>query len=162
LPHPALSNGEGSKKVHTFEDILNLRAFINDTMSGETDITALLKTMSPKLNEGEYVFCTTPVSEAIDYKNIIGSFKEKEGLTVILEKGIADKLNLSYTYVSVWITLTVHSSLEAVGLTAAFSTALASNGISCNVIAAYYHDHIFVSQKDATKAIQVLEQLVHE
>ena len=128
-------------------------------MSGETDITALLKTMSPKLNEGEYVFCTIPDSKTIDYTLVIGSFKEKEGLTVILEKGIADKLNLSYTYASAWITLTVHSSLVAVGLTAAFSAALAKEGISCNVIAAYYHDHIFVAQNDATKAMQVLEQL---
>src|SRR5260370_37232734 len=128
-------------------------------MSGETDITALLKTMSPKINEGEYVFCTIPDSKTIDYTLVIGSFKEKEGLTVILEKGIADKLNLSYTYASAWITLTVHSSLEAVGLTAAFSAALAKEGISCNVIAAYYHDHIFVAQNDATKAMQVLEQL---
>jgi hypothetical protein len=128
-------------------------------MSGETDITALLKTMSPKLNEGEYVFCTIPYSKVIDYTLVIGSFKEKEGLTVILKKSIADDLNLDYTYVASWITLTVHSSLEAVGLTAAFSSVLAKEGISCNVIAAYYHDHIFVDQKDAVKAMAVLKQL---
>ncbi|MDB4904300.1 MAG: hypothetical protein JWQ63_3581 [Mucilaginibacter sp.] len=128
-------------------------------MSGETDITALLKTMSPKLNEGEYVFCTIPYSKAIDYTLVIGSFKETEGLTVILKKSIADDLNLDYTYVASWITLTVHSSLEAVGLTAAFSSVLAKEGISCNVIAAYYYDHIFVDQKDAVKAMAVLKQL---
>jgi len=128
-------------------------------MQGETDIVALLKKMSPTLNNGEYVFCTLPASMEIDYADVIGSFKEKEGLTVILEKGVADNLDLDYTYVASWITLTVHSSLEAVGLTAAFSAALAKEGISCNVIAAYYHDHIFVDQKDASKAMATLKQL---
>lgn len=100
-----------------------------------------------------------PVPGIIDNSNIIGSFKEKQGLTVIIDKNEADRLNLHYTYVAAWITLSAHSSLEAVGLTAAFSAALAKEGISCNVIAGYYHDHIFVAQRDAHKAIQVLELL---
>ncbi len=129
-------------------------------MPGETNIAILLKSARPKLNEGEYVFCTIfPPSQAIDQSQIIGSFKEEEGLTVILEKGEADKLNLNYSYVAAWITLTVHSSLEAVGLTAAFSNALAKEGISCNVVAAYYHDHIFVADNDAERAMQVLRDL---
>lgn len=115
--------------------------------------------MRPKLNEGEYVFCTVPASQTIDPANFIGSFKEAEGLTVILNKETADNLNLHYTFVSAWITLTIHSSLEAVGLTATFSAALAKEGISCNVIAAYYHDHIFVAKEDNVKAMQVLKQL---
>ncbi len=115
--------------------------------------------MHPILNEGDYVFCTIPFSQAIDQSKIVGSFIEKEGLTIILDKNVADSLNLSYTYVAAWITLTVHSSLEAVGLTAAVSTALANEGISCNVIAAFYHDHIFVAKKDADRAMKVLEKL---
>jgi hypothetical protein len=90
---------------------------------------------------------------------IIGAFKEHEGWTIILNKTLADKLGYKYSYVAAWITLTVHSSLEAVGLTAAFSAALAKHFISCNVIAAYYHDHIFVAQKDAEKALSVLKEL---
>ncbi|WP_175108399.1 ACT domain-containing protein [Pararobbsia alpina] len=42
-----------------------------------------------------------------------------------------------------WITLTVNSALEAVGLTAALATALGNSGISCNVVAGAYHDYIF-------------------
>ena len=115
--------------------------------------------MHPVLNEGEYVFCTIPSNHTFDQTKTIGSFKEKEGLTVILEKQLADSLGLQYTFVAAWITLTVHSSLEAVGLTAAFSNALAQERISCNVIAAFYHDHIFVAQADAEKAMQLLQQL---
>lgn len=67
--------------------------------------------------------------------------------------------DLSYSYAAAWITLTIHSSLEALGLTSAFSNALAAEGISCNVVAAYYHDHIFVAKGDAERAIMVLERL---
>jgi len=128
-------------------------------MTGETNLSKLLKTMHPILNDGDYVFCTISTAQAIDPSKIIGSFKEKEGLTIILDKNVADSLKLHYTYIAAWITLTIHSSLEGVGFTAAFSNALAKAGIGCNVIAAYYHDHIFVAKQDAEKAIAVLEQL---
>jgi hypothetical protein len=128
-------------------------------MSGETNINSLLKNMTPKLNEGEYVFCTISDMANIPLADIVGLFKEDEGITVILKKETADRLNLSHTYIAAWITLTIHSSLEAVGLTAAFSAALAKQLISCNVVAAYYHDHIFVAKGDAEKAMQVLKDL---
>lgn len=128
-------------------------------MTGETNLKALLKTMSPKLNEGDYVYCTVTTLNNIDPKEIIGLFKEEEGWTVIVNKQLADKLGLGYSYIAAWITLTIHSSLEAVGLTAAFATALGNEGISCNVVAAYYHDHIFVTKKDAERAIEALEKL---
>lgn len=128
-------------------------------MSGITDISTLLKHMTPQLHEGEYVFCTVNDPGQINLQDIIGTFREKEGTTLILAREIADRLQLPYTYIAAWITLTIHSSLEAVGLTAAFSTALAKAGISCNVVAAYYHDHIFVPAADAEKAIQALKAL---
>lgn len=128
-------------------------------MTGEKDLKALLKTMSPKLNEGDYVFCTVTTLNNINPKEIISLFKEEEGWTVILNKALADKLNLNYSYIAAWITLTIHSSLEAVGLTAAFATALGNEGISCNVVAAYYHDHIFIAKKDTERAIATLKAL---
>jgi uncharacterized protein len=125
-------------------------------MAGGTNLQALIKNMTPKLNEGSYVFVTVKEPIAIDRTAIICEFKEPEGATLILDKHKADELNLTYDYIAAWITLTVHSSLDAVGLTAAFSNELAKHQISCNVIAAYYHDHIFVAEKDAQKAIEVL------
>jgi uncharacterized protein len=127
-------------------------------MSGEKNLTTLLKTMKPQLNEGEYVFCTVKNDTPVQFNEILFHFREEEGITLVLQKHIADKLSLGYSYVASWITLTVHSSLEAVGLTAAFSAALRNENISCNVVAAYYHDHIFVDKKDTEKAMEVLNR----
>jgi uncharacterized protein len=125
-------------------------------MNGETNLELLLKTMKPLHNEGEYVFCVA--KSPINIDEVLMSFKETEGTTVIIKKEIADKLQLSYSFVAAWITLTVHSSLEAVGLTAAFATAIAKENISCNVVAAFYHDHIFVDKKDVEKAMEILNR----
>ena len=125
-------------------------------MSGEKNLTTLIKEMKPFVNEGEYVFTTVKNISNINQDTIIGQFKEQEGTTLILKKSIADELDLPYTFIASWVTLKVHSALDAVGLTAAFSTELAKNNISCNVIAGFYHDHIFVSKKDEIKTIEVL------
>jgi len=117
--------------------------------------------MQPCLNEGEYVFCTVADLNSIPTDQIISFFKETECFTIILARSVADQWQLDYSFVAAWITLTVHSALDAVGLTAAFSSALSSAGISCNVVAAYYHDHIFVDQRDAERAMEVLWALSH-
>lgn len=125
-------------------------------MSGEKNLAILLKNMKPVLNTGDFVFCTVSDIYTIDLSQIIGSFKEKEGITLVLPKAYADELDLEYSSIMSWITLQLHSALEAVGLTAAFSKVLAENNISCNVVAGYYHDHIFVMKKDAEKAMELL------
>ena len=128
-------------------------------MTGEKNIENLLKNMNPVLNAGDFVFCTVPSINKIDLSQIIGSFKEVEGTTLILSKAYADEIALEYSSIMSWITLQVHSSLEAVGLTAAFSKLLAEYNISCNVVAGYYHDHIFVMKKDAEMAMELLSSL---
>ncbi|WP_405411595.1 ACT domain-containing protein [Maribacter sp. Asnod1-A12] len=127
-------------------------------MAGETDLNILLRTLKPSLNKGNYVFISVKDIQHISRDNILFEFKEKEGITIILEQAKADELNFKYEFVASWITLTVHSALDAVGLTAAVSTALTKHNISCNVVAAYYHDHIFVSTKDTKKAMEVLSE----
>lgn len=128
-------------------------------MSGEKDLQKLLKEMKPVLNSGEYVFATVSSVDKIQRTDTLFEFKEAEGITIILEKNKADILQIPYQFISSWITLKIHSSLEAVGLTAAFSTALTKQNISCNVVAGFYHDHIFVDAKDAKKTIDVLTNL---
>ncbi|MBD9461115.1 ACT domain-containing protein [Pseudomonas sp. PDM05] len=128
-------------------------------MTGETALATLLSSMSPQLNDGDYVFCTLPDHRIPAGCEVIGSFREQEGLTLIVKREQAEQAGLQFDYVAAWITLNVHSSLEAVGLTAAFASALGQAGISCNVIAGYYHDHLFVGRADAERALQVLRQL---
>ena len=128
-------------------------------MTGETSLVTLIRSMSPQLNAGEYVFCTLSNGKMPTDVEIVGSFREQEGLTVILERSDAEGAGLHFDYVAAWITLNVHSSLEAVGLTAAFASALAQAGISCNVVAGYFHDHLFVGQADADRALHVLRDL---
>lgn len=128
-------------------------------MSGEKKLSKLVKEMKPKLNKGEYVFSSVKTVDDIPRDKVICEFKEKEGITVIIDRQVADSLQLPYEYIASWITLTVHSSLNAIGLTAVFSGELAKYGISCNVIAGYYHDHLFVHKKEEGRALAVLEKL---
>jgi hypothetical protein len=127
-------------------------------MAGEKDLESLLRCMSPVLSEGDYVFCTVRNSEYGDYSMTqpLASFTEKEGLTLVMLKDQAEQHGLSYEGVFRRITLGVHSSLEAVGLTAAVTGKLSTHGIAANVIAAYFHDHIFVPANLAKPAIGLL------
>ncbi len=128
-------------------------------MTAITDLDILLKSMSPELIEGDYVFCTVDGGLA-DYVHLnpMATFREKEGLTLVLTEEVATQAQLSFDGVFSMITLSVHSSLEAVGLTAAFATKLGSYGISANVIAGYYHDHIFVQKHKAAQAMSALRE----
>ncbi len=131
-------------------------------MAGITDIKVLLKKMRPVLDKKDYVFSTKEcykINEDIIALDPIATFLESEGMTIVVTKMNADKHNLSYDAIFNKITLEVHSSLEAVGLTAAISTALTSNDISANVVAGYYHDHIFVPKEKARLALEILEGL---
>ena len=128
-------------------------------MSGETDLNQLIQQMKPELNPGEYVFSLTSSRDQVMLTEALCVFQENEGITLILSKKRAEQAKLPYSATYAWITLTVHSSLEAVGLTAAVSRALTLGNISCNVVAAYYHDHLFVPFKDAERAMDVLQKL---
>ena len=131
-------------------------------MSGIVDIKVLLKDMKPVLDNTDYVFCTKKcfeINEEIVKLNPIGTFLESEGMTLILSKVKADEHGLSYESVFNKITLEIHSSLDAVGLTAVFSKTLTSYGISANVVAGFYHDHIFVPKDKAELAVEALEEL---
>lgn len=133
-------------------------------MSGEKNLAALIASMTPTLTEHEYVFASVKSYsvEQLVLLNPISTFQEKEGLSVVVQKEKADENKLAYSSVFRCITLQVHSSLDAVGLTAAVSTKLTEANISANVIAAYYHDHVFIASKDAENALLKLNELVLE
>ena len=131
-------------------------------MRGETNLQRLLKELHPRCNTGEYVYCIVESKDRAAHLEPLCLIAEEENVTVILPKNRADSLGLPYSTVFAWITLTVHSSLEAVGLTAAVANALAEANISCNVVAAYYHDHLFIPTPDAARAIDVLQALTGE
>ncbi|MEV6950524.1 ACT domain-containing protein [Streptomyces sp. NPDC051183] len=131
-------------------------------MSGESDLRKLLSGMRPELNDGLYVFCTVPgtaVPAGLDGITSVATVLEPEGLTLVLRQEDADAAGLAYEYTAGWITLRIHSALDAVGLTAAFATELGAHGLSCNVIAGYHHDHLFVAADRAAEAVAVLEAL---
>jgi hypothetical protein len=128
-------------------------------LAGETQLSALLSSMSPELHSGEYVFTSNPDAAVPAGAAPVVTVAEEEGLTMVLRKKDADRLGLGYDYVAGWITLRVHSALEAVGLTAAVSAALAREGVSCNVVAGFYHDHLFVPHDSAAQAVRLLEDL---
>ena len=127
-------------------------------MPAETDLQTLIASMSPTPREGSFVFVSVPVDVAVGIR-AEATVAEAEGLTLVLTQQDADARAFSYDVVMAWITLQVHSSLSAVGLTAAFSSALAAAGVSCNVLAGVYHDHLLVPVDDLERAVMVLEEL---
>ena len=127
-------------------------------MSGITDLNLLLSSLNPSLADSEYVFLThEEVTEAELAKlEPIATFREAEGLTLIVPRNNAQDAGENFEEVFCMITLQVQSSLTAVGLTAAVTTKLAEKGISANVVAAFYHDHIFVPAERAADAMAAL------
>ncbi|MEV8565352.1 ACT domain-containing protein [Streptomyces sp. NPDC051322] len=127
-------------------------------MSGEKDLRKLLSRMGPELHEGRYVFTTVTAAVPAGVTPVV-TVREPEGLTLVTTAEEADSAGLSYGYVAGWITLRVHSALEAVGLTAAVAQELAASGLSCNVVAGYHHDHLFVPHERAADAVALLQEL---
>lgn len=130
-------------------------------MTGETDLKALISQMRPMLDPEPYVFCTFAQKQIAELALLspIGLFQETEGVTAILPVEQARALGLAEAEWFRRITLAVHSSLEAVGLTAAVANALAVAGISANVVAAYFHDHVFVPAERADESLTILRSL---
>ena len=123
-------------------------------MSGERDLETLLRSVDPEVRPGTFVFVVVHDEALLDELDPEATIREVEGLTAVVRRERADALGVSYDYLAAWITLRVHSALDAVGLTAAVSTALAGAGISCNVIAGYHHDHLLVPADRAADALE--------
>lgn len=130
-------------------------------MTGETDLATLLRALDPVLDPVEYGFGVlaggAAPSGSTGALDPLCLFREDEGMTVIAAAAALDAAGIAQARGWARITLRVHSSLQAVGLTAAVARALADAGISANVVAAYHHDHVFVPwdrRQDALAALQ--------
>lgn len=123
---------------------------------GETDLTVLLRSMQPELMPGDWYFTTVAPGLAVD---AAATVREPEGLSVVIDHQEAQRVGASTANAYRWITLRVHSSLDAVGLTAAVSATLTAHGISCNVIAGAMHDHLLVPAARADDAVRALIDL---
>lgn len=128
-------------------------------MIGERNLELLITTARPSLAPESFVFVAIPGEPPVD-RAIVGTFREEEGTTLIAERAWAKRNGLSGTFPCRLITLTVHSSLEAVGLIAAVANALSHEGIAVNPVSAYHHDHLFVAEDDATRAMEILNALM--
>lgn len=123
------------------------------------NLDVLLASMEPTLNEGVYYFATLTPEQSLPLSALIATIREEEGLSVVVSEETAKAYSLVEQFKAAWITLTVHSDLAAVGLTAAFAKALGEANISCNVVAGNFHDHIFVPYEKAELAMTTLRTL---
>jgi hypothetical protein len=127
---------------------------------GEADLRTLLRTMAPRLDAEPYVYATVPIPmPPVISACCRGTFREDEGMTAILSARDAERHGLRAEPLLACLTLTVESSLLAVGFLARIATALADAGISVNPMAGYYHDHLFVPWPDRDRALEVLRAL---
>ncbi|TJW82936.1 MAG: ACT domain-containing protein [Mesorhizobium sp.] len=129
-------------------------------MTGETDLQKLLASMTPQLLPEICVFATlAPGVAKPNGLDPVMSFREWEGLTLIVPEDQAEAAGLAGTFRCRMITLNIHSSLEAVGFLAAITTRLAAAGMGVNPVSAFYHDYLFVPADRAEEALAILQQL---
>lgn len=124
-------------------------------MAGQADLAVLLRSMQPELH-------TTAYGYAVTDRAVVGAFAqvaEAEGMTVIATIQVLATHGIVVETSWARISLTVHSDLAAVGLTAAIAQALAARGISANVVAGFYHDHVFVPWDRRLDAMAALRGL---
>ena len=126
-------------------------------MPGERDLEQMLSTLQVERRPGTFTFVTGTWPGLAERAH--ATIVEEEGPTYVVTVEVADAAGAPFEFVGAWLTLTVWSSLDAVGLTAAFSRALGDAGIPCNVIAGYHHDHLLVPVERVDDAVAALAGL---
>ncbi|MGX5651012.1 ACT domain-containing protein [Hydrogenophaga borbori] len=140
-------------------DEQTLRLLDAGHMPAEHHLPTLLKQMTPSVHPEVFVFCCFSNGRLPEALSPVGSFHEPEGLTAIVPLQQAQALGLAFQFESRMVTLTIHSALDAVGFLARISAALASQGIACNVVSAFHHDHLFVPRDRLDDALRALDEL---
>ena len=124
---------------------------------GVTDLDQMLATLAVDRRPGVFTFVSGPA--VLDDLEVQAMIVEREGVTSVVAVEDARGLGLDVDFEAAWLTLRVHSALEAVGLTAAFSAALGERDIPCNVLAGTFHDHLLVPVDRVDDAVDALEDL---
>lgn len=112
--------------------------------------------LSPHKDQCTYVFISSKEAISPEITPLM-TFQEREGQTYIIKSKDAKANNYDFTQIWSCISLGYESDLEMTGLTAAISSALSDASIPCNVVAAFYHDHIFVPEDRGEEAMIILE-----
>src|SRR5688500_15405119 len=128
-------------------------------MPDRPELDRLLAGLRPELAAEPYVYALGPAPAGT---RAFATIAEDEGPTLVLTRDEADAAGLRPVWEAARITLRADSQLSDVGLTASVSSRLASHGISCNVIAGFFHDHLMVPWDRAEEAMGLLQQLVRE
>ena len=118
------------------------------------DTSAMIAGMEPRRRSGTFVFATS--DDAGLMREALATMREEEGLSLVLPVDIAEDAGLDVSLPMACLTLDVTSALDGIGLTAAVATALTEAGIACNIVAGFRHDHVFVPEGDAGRALQAL------
>jgi len=121
----------------------------------------MISNMTPVLQPGHFVYISTqdPTLTATLTNDAVSTFREEEGLSMLVPVQSAQNAGLSVDLPMRCITLNVYSSLEGVGLTAAVAAALGAHNVPCNMVAACHHDHVFVPSDKCDQALRVLKSL---
>lgn len=131
--------------------------------TGERNLAKLIGGMTPTLRDEIYVFATVAPGRSLPAAvEPVMTFREAEGLTVILRESEAGEVGIEGIFRCRMITLEIHSSLEAVGFLAAITAKLAAAGMGVNPVSAFHHDHLFVPEDRAEEAIALLHELAAE
>ena len=123
---------------------------------GETDLAAMMASLAVTRRPGVFTYIAVEVPTAGLLAAAHAIVKEGRLTTIVLPVESAERAGQLVTVRFAWLSLTVQSSLEAVGLTAAISTRLAEIDIPCNVLAGYHHDHLLVPVDRVDDAIAAL------
>ncbi|MGI9611629.1 MAG: methyltransferase domain-containing protein [Acidimicrobiales bacterium] len=129
-------------------------------MPGETNLNVILEELSVIRRPGR--FAVVAVEEPPTLTDGVEALvAEADRTTVVATVERAEQSGWQIDFEAAWLTLDVHSSLEAVGLTAAAATALAERSIPCNVLAGWKNDHILVPVAQAEAAIAALSDIAN-
>lgn len=130
-------------------------------MAGIRDLDQMLRCLSVSRRPEAWTMVSVDSSVPLS-ETVAAVIAEAEGTTVVATVDEANRRGWPVEFRAAWLTLEIHSALEAVGLTAAVSAALADGGIPANMLAGFFHDHILVPENKAADAMAIIEGLASD